>query len=77
VDSGLTFGERGLFIAYVRAGEKTAAGDTLGEVVTPDGAHAEWIRSPGPGWVMMIRHSCVVEPGDLAALVAPARQGMP
>jgi hypothetical protein len=26
---------------------------------------------------MMIRHSCAVEPGDLAALVAPTRQGMP
>ena len=52
-----------LFVAHVRAGAETAAGDTLGEVVTPDGAHAEWIRSPGQGRVMMIRHSCAVEPG--------------
>src|ERR1700734_750779 len=44
-----------LFVAHVRAGAETAAGDTLGEVVTPDGAHAEWIRSPGQGRVMMIR----------------------
>ena len=77
VDSGLTFGERGLFVAHVRAGAETAAGETLGEVVTPDGAHAEWIRSPYQGRVMMIRHSCAVEPGDVAALVAPARQGTP
>jgi predicted deacylase len=77
VDSGLTFGERGLFVAHVRAGAETAAGDTLGEVVTPGGTHAEWIRSPYPGRVMMIRHSCAVEPGDVAALVAPARQGTP
>src|SRR6202044_247093 len=52
-----------LFVAHVRAGAETAAGDTLGEVVTPDGAHAEWIRSPGQGRVMMIRHSCPVEAG--------------
>ena len=77
VDSGLTFGERGLFVAHVRAGAETAAGETLGEVVTPDGAHAEWIRSPYQGRVMMIRHSCAVEPGDVAALVAPTRQGTP
>jgi predicted deacylase len=77
VDSGLTFGAPGLFIAHVRAGAETAAGGTLGEVVTPDGTHAEWIRSPCQGRVMMIRHSCAVEPGDLAALVAPTRQGMP
>jgi predicted deacylase len=77
VDSGLTFGEPGLFIAHVRAGEETTAGDTLGEVVTPDGAHAEWIRSPCQGRVMMIRHSCIVEPGDLAALVAPTHLGRP
>jgi predicted deacylase len=77
VDSGLTFSEPGLFIAHVRAGAETAAGDTLGEVVTPDGAHAEWIRSPSQGRVMMIRHSCVVQAGDLAALVAPTGQELP
>jgi predicted deacylase len=77
VDSGLAFSQPGLFIAHVRAGEETAAGDTLGEVVTPDGAHAEWIRSPGQGRVMMIRHSCVVQAGDLAALVAPTGQELP
>ncbi|HUY49433.1 MAG TPA: M14 family metallopeptidase [Streptosporangiaceae bacterium] len=77
VDSGLTFTERGLFIAHVRAGEETDVGDALGEVVTPEGDHAEWIRSPCRGRVMMIRHSCFVEPGDLAGMVAPANPEAP
>lgn len=77
VDSGLTFTKGGLFIAHVRAGDQTGASDPLGEVVTLDGEHAEWIRSPCRGRVMMIRHTCFVEPGDLAALVAPASSESP
>ena len=72
VDSGLAFTTRGLFIAHLRAGDEADAGAPLGEVVTPDGDHLEWIRSPYRGRVMMLRHTCLVEPGDLAALVAPA-----
>jgi predicted deacylase len=72
VDSGLTFTEPGLFIAHVSAGDEIGAGDLIGEVVTPGGVHAEWIRCPWRGRLMMIRHTCLVEPGDLAALVAPA-----
>lgn len=72
VDAGLAFTARGLFIAHVQAGDVIAAGAVAGEVVTPEGEHAEWIRAPYPGRVMMIRHTCKVEPGDLALLVAPA-----
>jgi predicted deacylase len=72
VDAGLMFSTGGLFIAHVKAGDEAAADAVVGEVVTPGGEHAEWIRSPYAGRVMMIRHTCQVEPGDLAVLIAPA-----
>ncbi len=68
-DSGVLVEQEGYLLSRTEVGRDVARGELLGAVHGLDGALLQEIRSPESGLVMMLRHDCVVKPGDVAAIV--------
>lgn len=68
-DEGIAASAAGFFVAASEAGDRIAAGATIGSVLDEDGRVLDRITAPVDGVVMLLRRAARVQPGDTLAIV--------
>jgi predicted deacylase len=72
-DGGIMSPCDGYFVAATSAGDPIAAGDRIGQILDEAGQTTAVITADGAGYVMLVRLTARVAPGDTLALIAAAR----
>ncbi len=68
-DEGITSPAGGFFVAAVEAGDRIAAGESIGTVVDPAGRELATVAAPTGGVMMLLRRGARVRAGDTLAIV--------